>query len=341
MRPPDEADLQLINVLQAVPRAAWADIGPIIGLSPTAAAARWRRLTDEGVAWVAAYPASRVARPVTGLVELAVPAPAGDLAARLCRLAAVSGIDEVVGQGRLLVTIQVPDLAAFAAVERDLAGQAGVRVAATWVVTDVVRQGAEWRLDALDARQRAAVQALAARGAVSARRTVSPLAHLDPLIACLAEDPRMAVAEMARRLGRDPSTVRRQVHEVLASGYIRFRCDAATEWLGRPVTSIWVGRIPPADFDETVRALRSLPELRLGLVVAGDDNLLCSAFHRSLDGVSEFRRKLGRLAPGLAISKSMILLRSHKRSGWLLDGTGRRTGEYVRPLVLSADYLDS
>lgn len=338
----DERDLQLINVLQWAPRAPWVDVGPIVHLSPSAAADRWRRLSDEGVAWVTAHAASRVGRPVTGLVELAVTQPVDAHVARLCALPEVSGLDEVLRVGRLMATIQVPDVPALAAfVDAQLTGGAGVQVTGEWFVTDIIRQGAEWRLDTLDGPQRSAAAALAANAAVPHRRPATPPGQLDPIIACLAEDARLPVAEMARRLGRDPSTVRRQVQEVLASGFVRFRCDASPGRLGWPVTSAWFGRVPPAEFDATLAVLRAMSELRLGLGLAGEDTLFFSAFHRSAEGVAELRRKLGQRLPGLAVTRSLIMLRSHKRSGWLIGPDGRRTGTYVRPAILHGEFLDA
>lgn len=128
---------------------------------------------------------------------------------------------------------------------------------------------------------------------------------------------------------------------MLDSGFIRFRCDSSPEALGWPVTSAWFARLAPADVEAAVQSLRALPELRLGLCLTGEDTLFFSIFHRSLDGVSEMRRRLGRLLPRLEVSRSLVLLRSHKRSGWLIDQSGRRTGVFVRPTVLSAEFLDA
>src|SRR6202034_514155 len=47
-------DALLIDALQLAPRASWAAIGGILGVSGVTVAKRWQRLTDDGVAWVTA-----------------------------------------------------------------------------------------------------------------------------------------------------------------------------------------------------------------------------------------------------------------------------------------------
>ncbi|OLT13440.1 hypothetical protein BJF79_20545 [Actinomadura sp. CNU-125] len=47
----DEVDLALIDAVQANPRAAWSELGPVLGAAPMTLSRRWRRLTDAGRAW--------------------------------------------------------------------------------------------------------------------------------------------------------------------------------------------------------------------------------------------------------------------------------------------------
>ncbi|MCX4869725.1 MULTISPECIES: Lrp/AsnC family transcriptional regulator, partial [unclassified Streptomyces] len=48
----DEIDLALVDALQISPRASWTKLGEVLGLSPITLARRWRRLMDDGAAWV-------------------------------------------------------------------------------------------------------------------------------------------------------------------------------------------------------------------------------------------------------------------------------------------------
>lgn len=63
-----ELDRRLINVLQIDPRATWAKVGKILGMSPTTVAHRWQRLVDDGIAWITACP--NLDQQMTAIVEV-------------------------------------------------------------------------------------------------------------------------------------------------------------------------------------------------------------------------------------------------------------------------------
>ncbi|MGA7205706.1 MAG: AsnC family protein, partial [Specibacter sp.] len=50
-----EEDLALIHALQIAPRAGWVDLGAVLGVHPSNAAARWERLVASGAAWITAH----------------------------------------------------------------------------------------------------------------------------------------------------------------------------------------------------------------------------------------------------------------------------------------------
>ena len=64
----EELDRRLVNVLQIDPRASWAKVGNILGVSPTTVAHRWQRLVDDGIAWITACP--NLDRQMTAIVEV-------------------------------------------------------------------------------------------------------------------------------------------------------------------------------------------------------------------------------------------------------------------------------
>lgn len=51
-----EEDLRLINALQIGPRLSWNVLGQVLERHPTSLAARWRKLEESGVAWLAGWP---------------------------------------------------------------------------------------------------------------------------------------------------------------------------------------------------------------------------------------------------------------------------------------------
>lgn len=92
-------------------------------------------------------------------------------------------------------------------------------------------------------------------------------------------------------------------------------------------------RVPPSDLARTVTLLSTLTQLRLMLGVMGEVNLVFSVFGRSVAGVAAFEETLGRRLPWLEHVESLLLLRSVKRMGWVLDEQGRRTDRLVVPAV--------
>jgi DNA-binding Lrp family transcriptional regulator len=335
---PDELDLQLINVLQVRPRARWSHVAPILSISAGACATRWKRLRGNGLAWTTAHPALGGARPMSGIIEVRTPpAQRRELITQACLDPRVVGVDELVVGGGLLLSVAVDRLDDYRRLRDGLqVGPAEV----SWdaIITGTVTHGADWRLDTLDADQLAMLGRLSARDIPAGHTTRG---DLDPVLALFARDPRATPAEMSRVLGRDPRTVRQQISQLLHTDFVGLRCDAANEAIGWPVTTVWFGSVPPALLESAVASLRTMPNVRVALTLMGDVNLCFSVLHRSLDGVGQVPTLIGRLLPGFQLARSTPLVRSHKRSGWLLDETGRCTGHYVQPTVLCARYVDA
>lgn len=333
----DETDLQLIHLLQLAPRIPWVEAAPILDRTPTALAARWKRLRDRGIAWITVQP--RVSRipSVTAVVEVGCrPAARIELVTQMCADPRVIGLDEPSNLQVLLLTVMVPDLGALTRFATgDLLPMAGVDAVRTYVVTEIIRDGSAWRLDALDHRQQAQAQRYLAQHAAAPGHAGPPSAPPDAweLIEALSRDGRASVAELARATGAPRATVRRHLARLFASDTVQLRCDVAPGAVGWPVTAIWFARVAPADVDRTVTVLSQLAQLRLGMLVSGDANLVFSVLSRSVAGIGAFERSLGKTLPGMELQRSELLLRSVKRMGWLVDDSGRRTGQVVVPSV--------
>lgn len=356
----DEIDLQLVHLLQIAPRASWAGLAPILGLSPSALAARWRRLERSGTAWLTVHADQAVTGHVSAIVRVEC-RPGTRAAVREACIddPRIVGIDEASSGSELLLTTMVSDLHELSDHLDDVESWSGVRRLRASVVHDVLRAGSNWRLGHLDAEQTAAAAALSR--IPSTPVVTSPLAappHATPaggaptgsmpllmppmppdagaLAALLTRDARMPIADLARGLGggATPATTRRHLDRLVASGALAFRCDLAHDAADWPVTSAWFVRVPPAELTRTIALLSSLTQLRLLLGITGEVNLVFSVFGRSVAGVSAFEEALGRRLPWLEQVESMLLLRSVKRMGWVLDDRGRRTDRLVVPTVV-------
>jgi DNA-binding Lrp family transcriptional regulator len=321
----DEQDLALINALQVAPRISWAQAARVLGSSATTLAERWQRLRDRGIAWVTAHP--RLQDVSLAFVEVdCAPGSRLDVVRELCLDPRVVTVEQSARGRDLLLTVLTPDLPALSVfVLDDLPQVRGVQRYRTQLVKAIHRQGGDWRLDALDRQQLAALKFAAARP----RTPVSAPAGAWPLIEALAVDGRRSAADLARLTGRKPATVRRQLSRLIASGALSFRCEVAQMQSRWPITGTWLARVPSAEHARTAAILARIPELRLCVSTTGDTNLMLTVWTRSLPDLLKLEHLLGEQLPRLSLIESQITLRTVKRMGWVLDAEGRSTGEVV------------
>jgi DNA-binding Lrp family transcriptional regulator len=332
----DEFDLKLLHLLQIAPRISWAAAADVLSLSPSAVAIRWRRLREEGLAWVTVHPNEARWDHAVGFVEVdCSPAYRAATVEQLCADPRVVSVDLCLWGRELMLTVLVPDLASLGAFALDemtaLPGVTGVR---TRTVTEIHADGSDWRLEALDPTQRS--RAAAAAPATSRRhgQSVTPSEEW-PLIEALTHDARLPVAELARACHGNPATVRRHLEQLMASGLLSFRCDVAYQVLGWPITCSWLARASPAELAHIVTELTTLPQLRLCVSLIGDANLGFSVLASSVRDIARFEQVLAKRLPGLHLVESFLHIRSVKRMGWMLNPDGRCTSKVIVPTVFS------
>ncbi|MDF3312836.1 Lrp/AsnC family transcriptional regulator [Rhodococcus sp. T2V] len=329
--PVDETDLRVINLLQIAPRIPWAGAGEILDLSPSAVAARWRRLSNAGIAWISAYRNLRSMHGIAAFVNVACkPRHRRALIDSLRAYPQVVSVVAATGRSdlALTVTIMVPDLQALSILVMDeIAGMRGVIDTATRVVTQLHAEGAAWRLDALEPRE--AALARDAAQISSERASGLPETQRRALVRALVANPRVSVADLARELGGTAPTVRRQLSQVLASGQVNIRCDISAPVAGWPIECNWMLRVPATDVLDLVVALRSRPQVRLCASVIGDANLVITTLSRSMPELNEFERWLGTMLPRAEVRETFIGMRTFKRMGRILNDDGYATGEMI------------
>lgn len=325
-----EEDQALIHALQIAPRVSWAEAARVLGSTPTTLATRWDRLRAAGLAWVTVH-AGGQSNDVVAFVDLRVdPADRARAIERITRDPRAATVEETAGGRDLVLTVIVPDYDSLAAFTLDdLPTTPGVRAVDTHVATKVHRNGSDWRLDALDRDQQAALRQAARHSESTANRRV-PDSYW-PVVEQLTCDGRQNAAEIARAIGRDPATVRRQVARLLASDALAFRCEVAGLRSRWPIVCTWFAEVPMTELDHTVRSLSTLPELRLLVSTAGQSNLMFLLWARSSGDLMRIERLVNEKLPWLRLSESVLTLRTRKRMGWLLDQHGRATGEVVHP----------
>lgn len=331
-RPLTERDLELIHGLQIAPRISWADAARILGTTPASVAGRWRRLRQDGTAWITAHPGGGTPQAMIAFVEVdCVPGGKDEVKNALCLDPRVVSIEERARSGDFLLTVMTHDMADFSRYTLDeLKLIPGVQGHRTHIVKKLHYEANAWRLDALDSGRRQQFRASARPD----KGLSTPPAEPWPLIKVLSEDGRAGAADIARATGRNPATVRRQLARLLGSGMLTFRCELAQEYSRWPINGSYFARVPPGQLRPTVRALATVPELRLCASTTGESNLLFTVWAGSMAGLLDLEQRIGEHLPWLEIKDSSITLRTIKRMGWLLDGHGGATGDVVVPTAL-------
>lgn len=330
----DETDMALVDALQTSPRAPWSRIGAVLGIDATTAARRWDRLRASGLAWSTAYETwerhGRGQRLCMAFADVAV-AP-GSLAAATeaaCADPRVASVERTTGggttgtDGALFLTLSCSGTAALTRfADGPLAGLPGARDVQLSVVLHSYREGADWKVHALDRGQRSRLTSAAADRAAAPQHGAADRA----LLRALSHDARRPYSDLARDTGTSEATVRRRLARMLASGQVRIRCDVSHLAAGRPVISTYRVAVPSAELDAAGHLVAALPGVRLCMAVTGEANLLVSTWARSLSDAAGFEVRLGSRLAGARILRRDVTLLTAKRMGRLLDDEGRARG---------------
>lgn len=322
----DPDELAIISVLQRQPRLSWAQIGPLVGLSPQSAAQKWASLTERNLAWASLQHAGTEASGVTAFLGINhLPSAAARVQAELIDFAPVQSI-EYFAQGRdLIMTVMTPTLQTLVRdVVDPIRAIEGVSALRTWVVSKVHAAGYSQRLPATRAEP---------APADPAERSFET--HLGPphlaIAAELMKDGRMGVTEIARNTGIPISSAHRYLRTVLDSPRFRIRIHVANTATGYPTVCQWFARLPGDRHAAAAARLATLPNLRMISSVTGQTNFVLAVAMRSVNDVFAAEREISALVPDLVLVESLITLSTLKRWGWELDDSGRRTGRFVPP----------
>ncbi|TCK21482.1 Lrp/AsnC family transcriptional regulator [Pseudonocardia endophytica] len=327
-----EDDMALVHALQVHPRASWSGLAPVLDAAPVTLARRWQRLRDAGYAWVTSYPVVGAESMQVALVEVdCAPGRLDEVAAALDSEPSVMTIEHAARGRDLLLTVNARSFHALSALVLDHLGRVpGVASTRTHLAAGVHVEGSRWRLDALDGGQADAVRSL--RQADSPRAPVAVDLFGDvygPIVRELGADGRAGAAEVAARLGRPASTVRRQLSTLVRSEKLVFRCEVAqllTRW---PICVTWWIRLPTADVGDAVQRVRADQRVRLCLSLTGPANFLVTAWTHTLPELVALQSQLEHALPVAEIVDTSVILRTRKRMGWLLHPDGRSTGRTV------------
>jgi len=325
-------DARLIDALQIAPRASWAALGDILGISAVTAAKRWQRLTDEGIAWITASVGMAVSNAqLLAYVEIVCqPAMRAKVASVLAGHAPAITVEVIAGDADLLVTVAAVDLLTISHYLLEHLGHVeGVVRSRVRIVTRLYGEGSSWRLrvlpdSAVATLTRLRIEEPPDAPALEADGNISEASKA--ILTHLSFDGRASYAELAERASISPATARRRVKELLRSGAVILRTDVSAMDTGWPVETYMWADVPVAILDDTARRLSAMRQARLTATVATAASLAFCSWLPTVEEVHRLELRIAAEIPDLRVVDRLIVLQVIKRNGWLLDESGRATG---------------
>lgn len=323
-----EADLALITALQAEPRASWATVSRVTGLSPATAARHWERMAASGAVWVTASPGQAVwSAHCVAYVEVTCTTGATlHVAHTLAQDPHALTVEVTAGAADLFLTVAAVDLNTMSSyLLRRIGTVPGITHTNTRISTKLYKDGSHWRLDALP-RRRPAPPSTGPATSRGEERTASH-AELDrKLSLLLGRDGRASYADLSHQLEVSEATVRRRVDHLLRSGAVILRTEVAAERVGWPVSAIMSLDVPVTLLGEAARTAARLRQVRLVATVAGSPSLVVVAWLKHLEEIHELEARLVDTVPQLQVQSRLTVLQTVKRMGRILGEHGDATG---------------
>lgn len=331
----EEEDLALIHALQLGPRLPWTTLGEVLERHPTAVAARWRRLEESGMAWLAVHPRGDPERVTLSFHDVRCePSERRSVVSALAEIPEIFTIEECYRDRDLMLTTATSSQATLAqAVYRQLDRIPGLLRYETAFCTRLHASGGDWELDALSTDQRRALRAVAGPRpgpGPDPDRVRLPESYA-PIVRALGRNARATAAQIAQETGLHPATARRRLQTVLDSRSLSFRCELAPHRAGYPVLCQWFARLPAADHELAATTLASTGALRLCASTTGRTNFTFLMWLRSAAEIMTVEQAVTRDVPRLDLRESVIIANNPKRVGWILNPDGTRTGGYLAP----------
>jgi DNA-binding Lrp family transcriptional regulator len=235
-------------------------------------------------------------------------------------------VELTAGSADVFVTAAAADLNTMSRYLLERLGRVdGITGTKTRVATCLYTEGSAWRLGVL--RREAVEELPRSRSTRAEAPLVGPLTDADRVMLVeLGNDGRASYAELAERSGVSAPTVRRHVTRLLESGAVLPRTDVAAPLLGYPVlVNLWA-TAPVGDLAETARQLARLRQVRLCVTLAAAPSLLVSCWLRTVEEVHRFELAVAGRLRQIEFVDRLLVLRTVKRMGRLLDATGRAVG---------------
>lgn len=329
----DALDRRIIHSLQCAPRAPFAVLAEVLGVSEQTVGRRYRRLRDEGVARVIGRVASAPASGRVFVVRLrCLPDRVIPVAEALARRPEATFVQLSAGGTEIVCLIR-----ARTATRDDLLLERLPRASAVLdmaVYLAFHRYGTpgasdDWTgfPDGLDADQRHALNALRRPRSTS---FVPPGPEDAPLLTALADDGRASYAMLAAATGWSQNHVAHRMGVLEQAGSLVLDVDVLPERLGFTTQAMLWLSASPRHLDELGATLAADSQVVFAAATTGPHNLVSTVICRDDEDLYRHLTATVATTPGITGYEISLTTRRLKQAGSLVVATGLRTAPTAR-----------
>ncbi|MFD6396155.1 Lrp/AsnC family transcriptional regulator [Nocardia sp. NPDC060249] len=271
----DADDRRVLHALQLGPRASFARIGAVLGMSERGVSRRYHRLRSQLILRVVGL--TRHDRPdrADWIIQI-TPAPASvdTIARTLAARADTSWIASLADTGGLFCILRTTSADVDMLAQLRRMPHAGTVTAQRLLAPVAGIGGWPGRLQALTPQEQHALLEPRHPDLARSQPGLPHTADDQRLLTLLATDGRMSVARLARASGMAESTVRRRITELTAQGVLMFEVEIDPKLYGRSIDVICRLDVRPASLRTVATALGAHAEVAFAATTTGESSVL-------------------------------------------------------------------
>jgi DNA-binding Lrp family transcriptional regulator len=286
----DHVDRRIVAALQADPRASWAQLGAVVGVSETTVLRRVQRMREGGVLEVVAAPDPLhcgFGQPIL-LQFRTVPGKAPDLARYLAERADSRFVALLTGRSDVLCELIAPDrryLSQFLSEEVPTTG--AVLGTTSEIVLRTFKTSDQWSRTLLDPE--GAPEPQPARPVGVPAEKSGKLDEMDMrLLAALGGDGRRSYADLSAELGLSETAIARRVTALTSSNRLYFVAMVDSAALGFQLEVLVRLRVELSALESIAGALTTMPEVRYMSATTGYSDLAFEGVFQDTDALYRF-----------------------------------------------------
>jgi DNA-binding Lrp family transcriptional regulator len=142
------------------------------------------------------------------------------------------------------------------------------------------------------------------------------------LMTALSTNPRQSAVDLARDTQLSTTSVRRRLVRLHTAKYMTYRCEVARCASGWPIAANFWGAMASEHTARITAQVVRLRETRFCASLSGTDNLMFSAWLRSIDDLQPFENLLAKQLPELTVTARNLVLWHMKLGDRILDPEG-------------------